>query len=56
MLQVGLKLCLVLYQHKTRSKMKLIAIEEHFLTKAVKDEWNKYSDKDEPSPSPPCLQ
>ena len=29
--------------------MKLIAIEEHFLTKAVKDEWNKYSDKDDPT-------
>jgi len=29
--------------------MKLIAIEEHFLTKAVKNEWQKYSDKDDPS-------
>lgn len=29
--------------------MKLIAIEEHFLTKAVKDEWKKYSDKDDPT-------
>lgn len=29
--------------------MKLIAIEEHFLTKAVKDEWEKYSDKDDPT-------
>jgi len=29
--------------------MKLVAIEEHFLTKAVKDEWNKYSDKDDPT-------
>lgn len=29
--------------------MKLIAIEEHFLTKAVKDEWGKYSDKDDPT-------
>jgi len=27
--------------------MRLIAIEEHFLTKAVKDEWHKYSDKDD---------
>jgi len=29
--------------------MKLIAIEEHFLTKAVRDEWQKHSDKDDPS-------
>jgi predicted TIM-barrel fold metal-dependent hydrolase len=29
--------------------MKLIAIEEHFLTKAVKEEWGKYSDKDDPT-------
>jgi predicted TIM-barrel fold metal-dependent hydrolase len=29
--------------------MKLIAIEEHFLTKAVRDEWQKYSDKDDPT-------
>ena len=29
--------------------MKLIAIEEHFLTKAVKDEWQKYADKDDPT-------
>jgi len=29
--------------------MKLIAIEEHFLTKEVKDAWNKYSDKDDPT-------
>ena len=29
--------------------MKLIAIEEHFLTKAVKDEWQKYPDKDDPT-------
>lgn len=29
--------------------MKLIAIEEHFLTKAVRDEWKKYSDKDAPT-------
>lgn len=29
--------------------MKLIAIEEHFLTKAVKDEWQKYSDKEDPT-------
>jgi len=29
--------------------MKLIAIEEHFLTKAVKDEWQKYRDIDDPT-------
>ncbi len=29
--------------------MKLIAIEEHFLTQAVRDEWHKYSDKDDPT-------
>jgi len=29
--------------------MKLIAIEEHFLTKEVKDAWNKYSDNDDPT-------
>ena len=29
--------------------MKLVAIEEHFLTQAVKDEWHKYSDKDDPT-------
>jgi predicted TIM-barrel fold metal-dependent hydrolase len=29
--------------------MKLIAIEEHFLTKAVKYEWQKYSYKDDPT-------
>jgi predicted TIM-barrel fold metal-dependent hydrolase len=29
--------------------MKLIAIEEHFLTKAVRNEWKKYSDKDDPT-------
>lgn len=29
--------------------MKLIAVEEHFLTKAVKDEWKKYADKDDPT-------
>ncbi|HEY5370587.1 MAG TPA: amidohydrolase family protein [Hanamia sp.] len=29
--------------------MKLIAIEEHFLTKEVKDEWKKYSDNDDPT-------
>lgn len=29
--------------------MKLIAVEEHFLTKEVRDEWQKYSDKDDPT-------
>lgn len=29
--------------------MKLIAIEEHFLTKEVKEEWHKYADKDDPT-------
>jgi predicted TIM-barrel fold metal-dependent hydrolase len=29
--------------------MKLIAIEEHFLTKKVKDAWQKYPDKDDPT-------
>lgn len=29
--------------------MKLIAIEEHFLTPAVKQEWNKYADPDAPT-------
>jgi len=29
--------------------MKIIAIEEHFLTKAVSNEWKKYSDKDDPT-------
>lgn len=29
--------------------MKLIAIEEHFLTQAVKDEWHKNADKDDPT-------
>jgi predicted TIM-barrel fold metal-dependent hydrolase len=29
--------------------MKLIAVEEHFLTKEVKGEWQKYSDKDDPT-------
>ncbi|ANI89603.1 amidohydrolase [Arachidicoccus ginsenosidimutans] len=29
--------------------MKLIAIEEHFLTKAVRNEWQKYADKDDPT-------
>ena len=29
--------------------MKLIAIEEHFLTKAVNDEWKNYSDQDDPT-------
>lgn len=29
--------------------MKLIAIEEHFLTKAVKDEWENYADKEDPT-------
>lgn len=29
--------------------MKLIAVEEHFLTKAVKNEWHKYADKDDPT-------
>jgi len=33
---------------KSTSKMKLIAVEEHFLTKEVRDEWQKYSDKDDP--------
>lgn len=35
--------------HKTDRLMKLIAIEEHFLTKAVRDEWKKYSDDDDPT-------
>lgn len=29
--------------------MKLIAIEEHFLTKAVKDEWKNYADPNDPT-------
>lgn len=29
--------------------MKLIAIEEHFLTKEVRAEWQKYADKDDPT-------
>jgi predicted TIM-barrel fold metal-dependent hydrolase len=29
--------------------MKLIAIEEHFMTKEVRDEWQKYSYKDDPT-------
>ncbi len=29
--------------------MKLVAIEEHFLTEAVKDEWRNYSDQDGPT-------
>lgn len=29
--------------------MKLIAIEEHFLTEAVRDEWQKHQDKDDPT-------
>jgi predicted TIM-barrel fold metal-dependent hydrolase len=29
--------------------MKLIAVEEHFLTREVKDEWQKYPDKDDPT-------
>ena len=29
--------------------MKLIAVEEHFLTAAVKEEWQKYPDKDDPT-------
>jgi len=29
--------------------MKLVAIEEHFLTKEVKEEWHKYGDKDDPT-------
>lgn len=29
--------------------MKIIAIEEHFLTKLVEDEWNKNIDKDDPT-------
>lgn len=29
--------------------MKLIAIEEHFLTQAVKDEWRKYPDPNDPT-------
>ncbi|WP_419800898.1 amidohydrolase family protein [Mucilaginibacter sp.] len=29
--------------------MKLVAIEEHFLTKAVRDDWNKYTDANDPT-------
>lgn len=29
--------------------MKLITVEEHFLTREVKDEWQKYPDKDDPT-------
>ena len=29
--------------------MKLIAIEEHFLTKEVRDAWQKNADKDDPT-------
>ena len=29
--------------------MKLVAIEEHFLTKAVRDDWNKYADANDPT-------
>ncbi|MGN6211235.1 amidohydrolase family protein [Parafilimonas sp.] len=29
--------------------MKLIAIEEHFLTQAIRDEWHKHPDKDDPT-------
>jgi predicted TIM-barrel fold metal-dependent hydrolase len=29
--------------------MKIIAIEEHFLTKEVRDAWKKYSDKEDPT-------
>jgi predicted TIM-barrel fold metal-dependent hydrolase len=38
-----------LHQQKSTGKMKLIAIEEHFLTKVVRDEWQKYADKDDPT-------
>lgn len=31
------------------NKVKLIAIEEHFLTQAVRNEWHRYSDKDDPT-------